>query len=195
MHRVLKYVAWIISYTLSPLTLLPVLFITILLKLHLPPDKLVKSLILLFGVGIGPILGVFGFLRYTKRINDWDIQIRSERHVLNAFVTITCLVLLVMLYQLHAYEVIGYALGFFFWFACYAVITLFWKISAHTGTATFFWLSLSHLAGTLLWWGPLLIFCMVWSRIYRKNHSLSQAIGGVIYSLLAFLIVRSLFLR
>ena len=72
---------------------------------------------------------------------------------------------------------------FLLWFLGFYLITLFWKISGHSGVATlgaFFVIQLFGLA----WWPVFLAIPLVsWARVVRRDHTVGQVIAGVGYSI------------
>ena len=71
---------------------------------------------------------------------------------------------------------------FVVWFLGFFLISLFWKISGHAG-------SIALATGLIIfwygwnWWPALsLVLLMGWARVATKDHTVSQVVGGALYS-------------
>jgi len=133
-------------------------------------------------VGI-PIFLLVGGLRQGK-ISNWDLSERRERIV--PMLVELCLILVsgMLMYHFGNAFLFHIVLVFFAWFTGFFAITLFWKISGHVATNTLVAGILMGWFGVSLW--PLLFIIpfIAWSRVVRKNHTVAQVIGGLLYSVI-----------
>lgn len=125
-------------------------------------------------------------LRYLavkkKKIDDWDIKKRNQRFLPLA-VLLAFLLIHVIISRFFINEfLIRLTSLYITWVTGILFITLFWKISGHTGAAALStgliitWLGWS-------WWPVLLVVPLVgWARVVRKDHTLSQVLAGAVYS-------------
>ena len=179
-HRI----ATVISRVFDPFVTLGVVSVVAVLKSGLTGLPL---LIFLFGIVFATILLLLTLLHWAVKrghITNWDLTNRRER-IIPLFITIGILIIdllnarffindfLVNLFILYIFFIIGIFL-----------ITLFWKISGHSAGAML-------ASGVLfLWFGPviwpvLLIVPVVgWARVIRKDHTVSQVVAGVVYSII-----------
>jgi hypothetical protein len=112
----------------------------------------------------------------TKVVSNWDITNRTERpKILWPMVLIECICLFVFRLWI-IIPVLVAITGL-------AIITHWWKISGHAMASAF-------TAGTLVmtygwsWWPVLLIPLIVsWARVVRRDHTVTQVVAGMTYSL------------
>lgn len=71
-----------------------------------------------------------------------------------------------------------------------AIITQFWKVSIHTALYSAIVTIVVILFGVQFWWLYLILIPLAWSRIYRKRHTIWQAVAG---SLIAFVLTAAVF--
>lgn len=180
--KFLDITARLISLVFSPFIILPVLFILFLFQSSLDFSQMVKAIVIIF-IGMFAIWLIFFYLLTKKIISDWDMRIRKERYLFNFLTLLICVILYVLLVQLKLTRLSNFALTTVAWFTSFTVITYFSKISAHTASITYLALLLINLYGPRLNWFLITIPMVSWSRIYRKNHTFSQVLGGVILSL------------
>ncbi len=129
-----------------------------------------------------PVLIMYSLIR-SKKVTNWDVSNRRQRiKVLSGLLGFLLIDCLLVWHFGNPFLVRMYAL-FFVWFLGFYVITIKWKISGHTGVMT--------LAVGLLyiWYGQvvlpaaLLIPLIAGVRVNRRNHTVVQVVGGVVYSL------------
>lgn len=60
------------------------------------------------------------------------------------------------------------------------IITLFWKISVHATVITIVAVAANMLSDGSYWYLFLLVPLVMWARVYKKNHTLAQAITGCV---------------
>lgn len=121
-------------------------------------------------------------------VSNWDITNRKERIVPLTFLTFFLALDMALMSFFQNQFLLQMFMLYFLWTLGFLVITLFWKISGHTGIAT---LALGLLT---IWFGPwvlpffILIPLVAWARIVRHDHTLAQVTTGVLYSstILAF---------
>lgn len=181
-NPILYRIATFISYLFSPVTLLPGIYVIYILNRELGESQLLFSFLILFGVGILPIILTLAFFKHKKLISDWDVRERKERYLLNIVILIFASIALLIFYLFGQQAIFRISLVLLVWFLLFSLITFFWKISAHTGVATLFALLLGITFGNVSWWSIGIIVLVGWSRVYRKNHTLLQVIGGVLLS-------------
>lgn len=176
--KILNTTAGIVSGLLSPVVLLLLLLFIVLPSPTLNKNEFISMFLLLFGLGILPILLTYLAFKLTGKISDWEIRDRKQRIPVYA---VSLVIGWVMFYLLSFIMVDEFTEHFMsiilIWFTLHTLVTLFWKISAHTGGITLFCLILVlkyHLSS----WFLILIPIVAWSRIYRKNHTFWQAVMG-----------------
>lgn len=188
-HNRLELLARWTSFLLSPLLLWPALFWLVLGKSQLSTTERTIGGLIIFGVGIVPSILTLIYLKKRQLISDWDLHRRSERYRFNLIVLVWSLVMLSLLYFFKFSILLKLGVVGFLWFALFTLITFFWKISAHTSSITLVFLLAADLTGTK-WWGIPLIFLVSWARVYRKNHTLPQAVGGILLACLVYIIIK-----
>ncbi len=188
MKKISAYVA--ISRIFDPLILISILGVIASIKI-LPSELLSGFLfVFFFGMIVPPVALLIWALK-THRVSNWDVSSRRQR--INAFGVFVLFVLA----DLFFVKIFGsdQLLKFYyicaFWFLGFFLITFFWKISGHLAIATLFFLLILRWFGES-WWPVIFIIPLVaWARIKSKNHSLSQVIAGVLYSLFTTLLLDS----
>ena len=127
------------------------------------------------------VAGYVLLMRRLKRVGDFWISTRAERLVPAIVLLTTFVTLLATLYLLAAPEnlfLLTLSMGLAS--AAVAVITFFWKASAHCAVAGH-----AAVAGLLLLWPVGLLFVLtlplvVWSRVTPTAHTLPQALAGTV---------------
>ena len=131
-----------------------------------------------------PIVFIVYLLR-RKIVKDLDI---SDVHKRKYFYFPTfgfLLITLPLLYILRIPTSITlFEIGFTIWIFCWAIISLFYKISGHTGGASFVYGLAYFLIGGKLWFYILLLIILAWSRVKLKQHTVLQTILGTILGFL-----------
>ncbi len=179
-----------ISYLFFPVWILPLSFYLLLERIDAGSAGVVAFLLVV--LVIVPIMTLLTYLIKIGEIKKWDIQKRQNRYLLYIF-TLVCGILLLWLLQSWSLTM-PFAIFSVFLLAA-ALLTIsnfFWKISVHAAAITAFALVLvNNFGGEQIW--PLLLIPLVgWARIYRKNHTLSEVIGGIILSGLTIYLVKLL---
>lgn len=187
--------ATIISRIFEPVVVLSVLILIALARSGLEVFAYYRFIGIFFFLMVLPPMSLLIWAVRTKRISNWDIGDRRQRvHAL-------ALLLLFQLFNVILTWIFGNAyllqiiLLFFFWFLGFFLITLFWKISGHSGITTLGSLFMIQWFG-VAWWPVLFSIPMVsWARVIRKDHTVGQVIGGVGYSFIILLLGKGLGIR
>jgi len=135
-------------------------------------------------VAIVPPLSLLFFAVRKHWVTNWDVSDRKQRvRVLGVFVLFILLDILLERLYFHNSGIERLFLLYIVWFTGFFLITLFFKLSGHTGIATL-------TAGLcVIWFGtPALVLFLflpiiAWARVVGKKHSPVQTVGGIIYSL------------
>jgi len=173
--------AWVISRILDPSIVLSIMIVILIWQSRVDFKRgLFWSLLLLCLSVILPLIYVLYLMRKGE-VSDWDISHRRERYAL-LFFTIFCWSLSVLILVvfggpklLLVAAVDGLAI-----LSVYSLITIFWKISIHSGVISctvtlliiLFGLSLSPLL--------LLVLAMIWARYKMRKHTFFQLVGGAL---------------
>lgn len=181
MKRLLTITATIISVIFSPLFNVPVALLWGMYFFTDAKEARIASLYI-FAIGIIPVILMFIYLKYTKRISDWDIQIRNERHRLNIFGIICGAALLVLLKASGLTPAFIFMSWVYIGFFLFSLITFFWKISGHTAAMTFLVLFTISVYGVKYLWLIFLIPLVGWSRVHLGKHTAAQVAGGFMLS-------------
>ena len=120
-------------------------------------------------------LALFFIAWKTKFVSNWDVSNRQERPKL-FWPLIAIETISIVVFQL------WFLIPMIVAFAGFALITHFWKISGHTFASA---LATGVLVSRFGWqWWPALFIVplVVWSRVVRKNHTITQVIVGALYA-------------
>lgn len=183
-------ISWIISRLLDPVVVGPATAIIGVFKSGMRGEALAQFVSVLFLAIIAPpVLFILHAVK-TGKVTSWDISNRRQR------VYVLLIFLLFIIFDLEVVHIIGNDFirslfrSFFVWLLGFFFITLKWKISAHVGILTFCILLM------IAWYGagltPLLLLVPVlaWARVTSGQHTQAQTIGGFIYSLTVWIIMR-----
>lgn len=184
----------IISNLFSPLVVLPVTFVIYILNLPILYEQRVHLMVLVFVFGILPVIAVLVLFKKLKLISDWDIRIRNERHRFNSVVVVIVLLLFYILYSTNNTVLFDLLLVLVVWMVLFSLITLFWKVSGHTGCMTLAVLIISRFYPPFIPIGIICILLVAWARITNKNHTPAQTIGGILLSVGVFQLVQRFFI-
>lgn len=173
-----KKFAWWISRIFDPVFLIPLL-LGVAVWFAVSNGMRWRFLVMLMFVDAFLPFALMMIGLKLKWISDWDITKRTERYGL-FFWTLTC----------HFFGVcLAFALGkillfeilLIFWSLAvvFAVVTVFWKISVHGGVNGAMLAFFNHFYGwDRYWWLVLVLFLVMWSRVYLKKHTWPQVILG-----------------
>ncbi len=143
---------------------------------------MVAAILIFFLVGMLPTVGTLVFLKKTGRISDWGMSKREERYTLSIVGLFSFLVVYVLLLPIRTTPLGMVAELLAVGGTLFALITRFWKISAHAAAAELFFLFAADYFNFPWFWSIIAIVLICWSRWYRKRHTLWQLIGGIILS-------------
>lgn len=179
----LDFVATWVSRIFSPLILIPGFLLWFLNDAYGTKDQILGGLVV-FGAGVFPILLTLVIMKMTRQISDWNIAIRKERLKFNLFALlfggITCL----LLWKFSFGSLAAYSTAFLIGVVLFTLITLYWKISAHTIVIAYvsgLMTSLSSRDTTWLW---MLILLVGWARVHKKQHTPAQAVAGMLFGIM-----------
>lgn len=136
-------------------------------------------LVLVLIDGLIPFFYFVHLLR-TGEISDWDTTKREQRIKLYGAVLIIHAVGVVFAAALGKIILAKILFGFWCLAAAYTLVTLFWKISLHTGVFA------TAVAFAAALWGrnwlilSLILPVIAWSRLRLKKHTLAQIIIGAL---------------
>lgn len=174
-------VATVISRIFEPMVVLTIVSVLGGFHAGLSGAQLWQYFMKLFGLMVLPVFIFRVWLVFSGRVKNWDIVARKERIVpllLSVVFVIFTTVLIagfqnMVLNQLFSILVL-WVVGFF-------LITLVWKISGHASISALGTGMLLSWYG-IAWWPVLLIVPLVgWSRVIRRDHTVTQVIVGAIY--------------
>lgn len=128
-------------------------------------------------------LAFFLWKMKTHKVSNWDISNRKER-IIPLLAMLGFLIVDIVFVSLFDNPLLlNFFVLYFLWLLGFFIITLFWKISGHSGMAT---LAAGLVIEWLGWqaWPILVIVPLVsWARVTRHDHTIFQVLAGVIYSL------------
>lgn len=177
-----KFLASLVSRLFDPMIVLTTLSVVAILRSGMPPEAILRLLFILFFVMVLPPFLLLVWAIRTRHVTNLDVSNRKERiRVLGCFALFLILDLLLVILLGNAYLVKLFLL-FFLWFSGFFIVTLFWKISGHTSVNTLTFLLILEWFGWNLWPILLTIPLVGWARVQRKNHTVAQVVGGVLYS-------------
>lgn len=176
------YLPTIISRLFDPLVVMSVATLVAISKSGLPVADVSVLAIEFFLLMLGVPVIILSWAVRTGRVTNWDISRRSERpKALFLLLLLGLINLLVVSFFKNPQLTWLFAL-YEIWLLGFSGITLFWKISGHTGTTS---LAVGLLLSTLglQWWPIILAIPLVgWARIIRRDHTIAQVVCGVLYS-------------
>jgi len=176
----LHKLATLISYIFFPMWLLPVSIYLLLNQIDPTAAGVVMTLMII--LVLLPVMTLLLLLIRSGIIKNLDIHERQNRNVINFMALFCGTLLLLLLRDWGLTEQFIIFLIFFLAAAVLALVTLFWKISVHTASITLFSLILVNYLGKFQIIPLVLIPVVAWARVYRKNHTLSEVLGGIVLS-------------
>lgn len=179
----MRRIATLISRIFEPVVVLSVLILVALTRSGLEGFAYYRFIVVFFFLMVLPPMALLVWAVQTKKISNWDIGDRKERvKALGIFLFFqVCNIFLTRMFG-NEY-LVGFVAFLFFWYLGFYFITLFWKISGHSGITTLGALYIIQWFGPM--WSPVLfaIPLVCWARVVRKDHTVGQVAGGVGYSL------------
>lgn len=168
-----------VTHFLSPVVVIPAYFIFLIVNYSQTAGQAFQLGMIIFGLGVLPIILWLIYLKKTHRITDWDVTKRQERYRLNIIALIWG-ILMWLIFQSSAPLVLTRQITpVLVWLFLFTLITFKWKISAHSGAITLVTVLISLRSGGW-WWSCLTLIPLVsWSRIYRHNHNWWEIVGGI----------------
>lgn len=117
----------------------------------------------------------------TKNIQDIHMANLHERKLPFLIAAVSSVIGAIVLYYLHAARPVFvisviYAVNT----AVIAIITQFWKISVHTGMFASIATITVIIFGAQFWWLYLFLIPLSWARVFRRRHTIWQAVAGAI---------------
>ena len=179
MKQIKKVIAEVLSRVLDPVWEIPgalLLAITFAVREGLRWRFLG---LILFIDAIVPLI-FFLTMLYHKQIKDWDIQSRAQRIPLYLFTMICHLGGIWLAHELGKTELVSVLLVFYAIAVIFFVITLKWKISLHAGINAVLFTTINMFYGWRFSWLYVLLYLVMWARVYQKHHSVAQVVGGAI---------------
>jgi hypothetical protein len=176
----LDQLAAAVSAILSPFV---VFIVTVLLMVRplatTPNEAVVWSLISILFASVLPFLFVFVLVRLGV-VEGMHIVVREQRAGPLLFMLACGFCGTLVLYRIGAARaLILLGVSYFMVGVVFTLITLFWKISFHSGVLATSIVSLALVVSVKLLFLILLVPLLVWARIYRKRHTLLQNVVAV----------------
>jgi len=136
-------------------------------------------LILLLVDAILPFL--FMMIALAKgQIKTFDIRERRERIPLYLFTLLVHGVGILLACCMGKGDLAQILLVFWIIAAVFAAVTIFWKVSLHTGVNAVLAVFVNMLYGWQYWWLMLVIPVVAWARIHDKHHTPLQVLAGAV---------------
>ncbi len=135
--------------------------------------------LLLFIDAVVPFIFFLTMLRHRQLVN-WDMQRRSERIPIYAFALICHLAGLWLAHELGKSELVSVLSVFYLIGITFALITMKWKISLHSGVNAGLFTLINLFYGWQNIWLYSLLLLVMWARVYQKHHSWGQVMAGAI---------------
>lgn len=176
--------ASLISRLFDPFIIFFVILYLIALQGGLTGISLVSFLFTVLIAVVLPPVGLLYFAVKKKLITNWDISDRKQR--VRAFIVFSILFVIdfLIIRTFHNAIITQVFTEFLIWFIGFFLITLFWKLSGHTGVATLFIGLIMYWYGIQFWPLIMIIPLIAWSRVVLKRHTIAQVAGGVVYSII-----------
>lgn len=114
------------------------------------------------------------------QITSWDIRKREERIPLYLFTLFVHGIGVLLAHLLERGDLAR--ILFIFWLvaAVFALITLKWKISLHTGVNAVLVTFVNIIYAWQYWWLLLLLPLVAWARVHDRHHTWAQAAAGAL---------------
>jgi len=135
--------------------------------------------LLMFVDAVLPMI-FFLVMLVNKQIKNWDIRERKDRLPLYFFTMICHLGGVWLAHETGRGELAMILLVYFAVGVIFALITIWWKISLHTGVNAVLITSLNMLTEWRYWYLYVILLLVFWARIYQRHHTATQALAGAL---------------
>ena len=174
-----KKVAKFLAIALGPHVWLPLLFVIIILKSGLEANQLriIFPSVLLLQVII-PIAYIIVAPKFGW-VSEWDMKTRKERQPFFMLMVVLTIASLGVIYFFGNTFLLHLNIIFMVLLLTLFAISLYWKISLHTGLNTASSIIINFMFG---WNLPILyltIPIIFWARLRLKKHSINQLVAGI----------------
>ncbi len=179
--KIALWFARLISLVFQPIFVIGI-FMAILV-IYFAPDfrtGLIRLLITAFLIGLIPITYTIIAARFGWIKNAW-LERRQDR-IGPFLVAAFCMIINLMIFYKFGVdqEVLVFMMALILVLTLTLIITLFWKISVHTTVITIVAVAANVISDGALWYLFLLIPLVMWARVYKKNHTILQALVGCV---------------
>jgi hypothetical protein len=174
----MRWWAKVISAVFNPAVEIPAIML-LLLVLTLNGGYRVVFLLLLLGLNV-IIPGSFFLISWFKRQRrDWDMHRKEMRLPLFTLVTVTNGLGVVVAYAANRHPLAELLLGLWLVTVIFALITMYWKVSLHTGVNAILVYLFTLLVEPWLWlW--MVVGAVGWARVVDKDHTPAQVCVGAL---------------
>lgn len=170
--------AWVVSRIFDPILEIPALLILVA-WMALTNGLRWRFLVFLLIFDALMPAAYFAFGLLTKKIKDWDISRKEDRRGLYAFTALVHFFGVVYAYFLGKEELAEVLFILWSLAVVFAVVTYYWKISAHAGVNAVMVALVNHYFGwSKFWWLAIVLLVVIWARVVIKKHSWAQVIVG-----------------
>jgi len=170
--------AQVVSRVFDPILLVPGMFVVAVTWALNNGERWRFLTMLVFWDAMLPGVVLYWWIRRGKVLSGWDLKDRKERIPLFMFVIAAHLGGVVGAYMLDKHPLAEFLLVFWLLALVYGVVTVWWKISIHTGVMSALVMFLVLTQGKEYAWLFALVLLVVWARVVGRYHRLSQAVAG-----------------
>jgi len=122
----------------------------------------------------------FVMMLYHKQLSNWDMQKRGERIPIYLFTLFCHMAGLWLAHELGKTELVRVLGVFYVVGVVFALVTMKWKISLHTGVNAAIITVVNMFYGWQYGWLYLLLCLVAWARVWQKHHTWAQVITGAV---------------
>lgn len=177
-----KNIATVISRVFDPLLVITAIMVLAFIRSGLSAIVAIKLFITVYTIGVLVPVVLLLFAIRRKTIDSWDIPKRHMRLVPLGIEFAAILVGYGIVLRFGNEFLVQLFILLLVWLAGFFGITALWKISGHTSVITLASLLILAWYGVSVWPILLSIPLVAWARVVTKNHTLGQAVGGIVYS-------------
>lgn len=170
--------ARVLSRVFDPILVIPLMLILAVGNALLNGESFYYLGLLILLDALVPGFVLLYFVQKGKISSGWDVTRREERVKLFWFVVLTHLVGVLGAWLLGKHPLAEFLSVFWLMSVVYALITMKWKISVHTGVMSGLVTFLVLTQGRLWSWFYVLVLMVVWARVIGRYHRLAQALAG-----------------